>query len=227
MIKHLLILYTMQQPFIGSSGGKVSVLSYTIIYSASNFGNICESATISASSCDQYHICEHIFEVSTSSCQPTTDIDVTIFADSTNGRGPTSNPLKRGSYITIAIITFVCVCIYTEGVNTFVDVRYNQERNAIACLFQNQPLDIRKECAIMYTGLQPKRRFGYGTNFVTINNTSLNTNCFEEVRVEARSGVHTPVSVIMDTKEGPCPKAASLSKLISGSVCINSNHGFI
>ena len=117
--------------------------------------------------------------------------------------------------------------MYTEGVNTFVDVRYDQERNAIACLFQNQPLDIRKECAIMYTGLQPKRRFGYGTNFVAINNTSLNTNCFEEVRVEARSGVHTPVSVIMDAKEGPCPKAASLSKLVSGSVCINSNHGFI
>ena len=88
----------MQQPFISSGGGKVSVLSYTIIYSASNSGDICESATISASSCDQHHICEHVFEVSTSSCQPTTDIDVAIFADSTYGRGPTSNPLKRGSY---------------------------------------------------------------------------------------------------------------------------------
>ena len=127
-----------------------------------------------------------------------------------------------------AAVNLLILILYTEGVNTFVDVRYDQERNAIACLFQNQPLDIRKECAIMYTGLQPKRRFGYGTNFVAINNTSLNTNCFEEVRVEARSGVHTPVSVIMDTKEGPCPKAASLSKLVSSSVCINSNvYGFI
>ena len=69
----------------------------------------------------------------------------------------------------------------------------------------------------MYTGLQPKRRFGYGTSYVTINNTSLNTNCFEEVRVEARSGFHTPVSVIMDSAhgEGPCLEAASLCKFCS------------
>ena len=67
----------------------------------------------------------------------------------------------------------------------------------------------------MYTGLQPKRRFGYGTSFVAINDTALNTNCFEEVRVEARSGIHTPVSVIMDSEKGPCLKAASLSKSCS------------
>jgi hypothetical protein len=100
---------------------------------------------------------------------------------------------------------------YIDGVNLFVDVRYDQERNAIACLFQNQPLDIIKECAVFKTGRQPKRRYGYSTSFVAINNTSLNTNCFEEVRVEARSGVHTPVSVIIDTKEGSCLKAASAS----------------
>ena len=196
------------------------MLSYTIIYSASNSGNICESATISASSCDPHHICEHMFEVSTSSCPPTTDIDVVVFANSTNGRGPTSNPLKRGTIHNCTDMSsckfyYMYLYMYTEGVNTFVSIIYEQERNAITCLFQNQPLYIRKECAIMYTGLQPKRRFGYGTSFVAINDTALNTNCFEEVRVEARSGIHTPVSVIMDSEKGPCLKAASLSKSCS------------
>ena len=122
--------------------------------------------------------------------------------------------------------------MYTEGVNTFVDVRYiNQERNAIACFFQNQPLNITKECAIiLYTqsGLQTKRRFGYDTNFIVIDNTPLNTNCFMEVRVEATCGVQTRVSVILesDAKEGPCPNAANhhTSNLASGSACINSIH---
>ena len=64
----------------------------------------------------------------------------------------------------------------------------------------------------MYSGLQPKRRFGHGTSIVAINNTSLNTKCFEEVRVEARSGFHTPVSVIIDSEEGPCLTSASFRK---------------
>jgi hypothetical protein len=111
------------------------------------------------------------------------------------------------------------VCLhYIDGVNLFVDVRYDQERNVIACLFQNQPLDTIKECAVFKTGRQPKRRFGYSTSFVAINNTFLNTNCFKEVRVEARSGVHTPVSVIIDAKEGPCPKATNHSKFLHISV---------
>ena len=63
-----------------------------------------------------------------------------------------------------------------------------------------------------YTGLQPKHRFGSDSNFVAINDTSLNTNCFDEVLVEAWSEIHTPVFVIMDSKEGLCLKAASLSK---------------
>ena len=109
----------------------------------------------------------------------------------------------------------MCACVYTEGINIFVDVRYDQERNAVTCFFQNQPVHIRKECSIIYTGLQPKRRFGVDSNFVAINDTSLNTNCFDEVRVEARSGIHTPVSVIMDSKEGSCLKAVSLSKFCS------------
>ena len=104
------------------------------------------------------------------------------------------------------------MCVYAEGVNVFVDVRYHQERNAVTCFFQNQPLQTLKECTIIYFGLQPKPRFGSDSNFVAINDTSLNTNCFDEVHVEARSGIHTPVSVIMDSKEGSCLKAASLSK---------------
>ena len=110
--------------------------------------------------------------------------------------------------------------MYTEGVNTFVYVRYDQERNAIACLFQNQPLTTLKECVI-YTGHQPKRGFGNDTDFVVVN-IPLNTP--EELLVEARSEGHTPVFVILDAED---PKAASLSKLASSSACISSSNGFI
>ena len=67
-----------------------STISYTIIYSDSHSNNSCGLSIISVSSCEG-SICSHLFEVSASSCSPSSNINVSIFATNILGDGLLSN----------------------------------------------------------------------------------------------------------------------------------------
>ena len=85
-----------QAPFYFSDGIDGSTTSYTITYSDSTSGRICGSATIPASSCDG-GICSCRFDISSSSCLPSADVSVTVFASNILGNGPMSEPRIMGT----------------------------------------------------------------------------------------------------------------------------------
>lgn len=71
-----------------------SVTFYTITYSDSASGSNCGSATIPASSCE-VGICSNVFEVSSSSCPPSTMISVVVLASNVLGNSSSS----RSTYV--------------------------------------------------------------------------------------------------------------------------------
>ena len=75
-----------------------SAQSYTITYTDSTTSTVCSSVEIQASSCD-VQMCGHQFEVSSSSCVPSADVTITVFATNILGSGQTSNPITIGIVI--------------------------------------------------------------------------------------------------------------------------------
>ena len=78
-----------------SDGIDGSATSYTISYLDSISGDLCSSATIPASLCVE-GMCNHTFEVSTSSCPPCVDINITIYVTNILGNGAISDPITIG-----------------------------------------------------------------------------------------------------------------------------------
>lgn len=77
------------------SGIQGNAISYTVTYSDSNSGRVCDSETFSASNCTS-GFCSSTFEISTSLCPVSSDINVTVFATTNLGDGPKTNPIKEG-----------------------------------------------------------------------------------------------------------------------------------
>ena len=69
-----------------------SVITYTINYTDSNTGEICGS---NSASCVN-GMCNGMFNVSFSSCSPSSDINVTVFALTNLGEGPPTIPITEG-----------------------------------------------------------------------------------------------------------------------------------
>lgn len=80
-----------------SDGIDGSATSYTINCLDSISGDLCSSVTIPASLCAE-RICNHTFEISTSSCPPCVDINITVYATNILGNGAISDPLTIGCF---------------------------------------------------------------------------------------------------------------------------------
>ena len=69
-----------------SSGYEIQVSSYSISYKDTSTGNICSPVTnIPITSCVESGVCNHIFEVSSSFCHPSTNITVAVGTINTFG----------------------------------------------------------------------------------------------------------------------------------------------
>ena len=90
---HVLHIFVSQRPFNISSGIDGSAVSYTVTYSEATSGNICGSATISTSSCDD-EVCRYLLRIDlASSCLSSTrSVRVTAFATNILGNGPRTVP---------------------------------------------------------------------------------------------------------------------------------------
>ena len=77
-----------------SDGFENRITSYTITYSDSTTGNICSRTSIApASLCQDGGMCQHIFKVSSSHCNPSANLTVTVVATTMLGQGTAANPL--------------------------------------------------------------------------------------------------------------------------------------
>ena len=85
----------MQESFTISGELESLVASYTITYTESTYGGVCGLATVLASSCVD-GICSHTFDVSSSSCPPLSNINVTVFGRNQLGNGSISHPVTVG-----------------------------------------------------------------------------------------------------------------------------------
>ena len=85
----------MQESFTISGEIESIVATYTVTYVDSNFGAVCGLATVSATSCVN-GLCSHTFDVTTSSCPPLSNINVTVFGTNQLGNGSTSHPVTVG-----------------------------------------------------------------------------------------------------------------------------------
>ena len=81
----------------GETQTNIPITAYNIMYTDSITGSSCGSATIPASSCVT-GTCRHEFEVSSSSCPPSSSINITVFPDGTFGSGLSSYPIMIGKY---------------------------------------------------------------------------------------------------------------------------------
>jgi hypothetical protein len=66
-----------------------------IYYFDSDTGEICYSNEINSMFCDN-GVCIEEFDASSSSCQPSSDINVTVSAVTNLGEGPSTIPIKEG-----------------------------------------------------------------------------------------------------------------------------------
>ena len=88
-----------------SDGIGGSVTSYTITYLDSTSGDHCSLVTIPASSCIG-GMCNHTFEVATSSCPACVDINITVYATNILGNGTISDPLTIGCFECVSVLKF-------------------------------------------------------------------------------------------------------------------------
>lgn len=83
-------MYVQERFFISSNEIDDSATNYTIIYSDSTSGRICDSAIISALTCTTGK-CNHMLDIpSDGVCSNISRITITIFATSILGDGPMS-----------------------------------------------------------------------------------------------------------------------------------------
>ena len=106
----IVLNYYQQDSFDISDEVDGSANSYTITYADSMVGTICSTVEIQASLCNS-HVCGHQFEVATSSCVPSANITITVFATNVLGSGQTSSLITIGKMI-IIIIFFFMVGLY-------------------------------------------------------------------------------------------------------------------
>ena len=87
-----------------------SPIRYTIIYSDSSNKKLCSMDIIEASSdsCEE-DVCTHMFDVSSSSCSPSTDISVSVFATNILGDGPHSAAIQIGLMYTICVYNIIII----------------------------------------------------------------------------------------------------------------------
>ena len=72
-----------------------SAILYTVKYLDSATGTTCGSHSVSATSC-MGGVCSDEFEISSSLCTPSSDINVTVSAVTNLGEGPQTNSIKEG-----------------------------------------------------------------------------------------------------------------------------------
>ena len=87
----------MQDFFNISEGIEGSATSFTVIFSDAVSDITCDKATLSVSSCCG-GTCRHVFKVSSSSCPPSADIAVTVYATNILGNGTHSEPMIIGKF---------------------------------------------------------------------------------------------------------------------------------
>ena len=90
----------MQESFTISGEIESIVTSYTITYVDSTYGGVCGLATVSSASCVN-GLCSYTFDVSTSSCPPLSNINVSVFGTNQLGNGSTSYPVIVGQSYTV------------------------------------------------------------------------------------------------------------------------------
>ena len=83
---------TKKNSFSLTNGVDGSAISYTITYTDTKSELICKSTTIPTSSC-QEETCTHYFDVTSSNCQSSSNITLTVFATNILGNGPSTKPL--------------------------------------------------------------------------------------------------------------------------------------
>lgn len=86
----------LQEQFEIYSGVNGYATSYTTTYLDSALGTICGSNVINALSCSE-ESCSDVFNISSSKCMASSDINITIFATTNLGETPKSDPIKEGT----------------------------------------------------------------------------------------------------------------------------------
>ena len=70
--------------------------NYTVTYANSTFNNYCGLSIVEPENDCEEGVCTDVFEVASSYCSPSTDIDVTIFATNILGNGSRSKEASVG-----------------------------------------------------------------------------------------------------------------------------------
>ena len=84
-----------QNPFIVYEDINGTAISYMVYFSDSDTGAICGSKKVNSSFCDN-GVCSEEFDASMSLCRPSSDINVTVFAVTNLGEGPSTIPIIEG-----------------------------------------------------------------------------------------------------------------------------------
>ena len=90
----MLILF-IQTPFIIYEDINGTAISYMVYYTDSDTGALCGSKEVNSSFCNN-GICSDEFNVSLSSCRPSSDINVTLSVVTNLGEGPQTSPIREG-----------------------------------------------------------------------------------------------------------------------------------
>ena len=138
-----------QDAFNISDGIDGSATSYTVQYSDSVYGYKCGSATIPASGC-QGSICTHVFDVSSSSCPSSADVNITVSATNILGEGLSSVPMSIGIFNLHSILTHILINGHTVAFNYLVSVEVDLYSSTVTCKFLNQHEVNMKSCIIEY-----------------------------------------------------------------------------
>ena len=159
---------------------------YNITYSNSLSGSVCYSVMIPTSSCVN-GICKHEFNVSSSVCLNTSDINVTVTVDSPYLKK--SSPIKIGKFniaisglMTALLHWYVILLPYADAVNTFINVTFDKVLSRIHIEFINQPKQGEKFYSVRYgpvtpgCGHLPWQTKGHLSN---LNSLSLELNILE------------------------------------------------
>lgn len=90
-----MLIKFMQSSFVIYEGINGLATSYTISYSDSNNGQLCGSTSTSCVG----GTCSGEFDVSSSSCRPSSNISVTVSVVTNLGKGPQTDPIVEGECI--------------------------------------------------------------------------------------------------------------------------------
>ena len=139
-------------------------------YTESESGITCTSATIFAPSCSN-GVCEHTFNVSSSSCSSFSTIIVTASGTNSLGSGPRSNPVSINGLWAFLYISIKIMWHATEFVNQFVTLTLELPFNQLICsfIYQQTTEFISKSCSIIY-GLPEDNCRGFSQSSKSFSN---------------------------------------------------------